>query len=66
MVSGLCPNLSKCEIAGIGLLKDTKVALCLLKSLHLIKESFKILGVHISLKKASGWYKLWHSNWKYL
>ena len=54
MVSGLCPNLSKCEIAGIGLLKDTKVALCLLKSLHLIKESFKILGVHISLKKASG------------
>ena len=48
MVSGLRPNLSKCEIAVIGSLKDPKVALCGLKSLDLTKESIKILGVHIS------------------
>ena len=46
--SGLCPNLSKCEIAGIGVLKDANVALCGLKSVNLTKESIKILGVHLS------------------
>ena len=46
--SGLRPNLSKCEIAGIGVLKDANVALCGLKSVNLTKESFKILGVHLS------------------
>ena len=46
MVSGLRPNFIKCEIAGIGSLKDAKVALCELK-----KESIKILGVHISYNK---------------
>ena len=51
MVSGLCPNFSKCEIAGIGSLKDAKVALCGLKSLDLTKESIKILGVHISYNR---------------
>ena len=53
MVSGLRPNVSKCEIAGIGIesLKDAKVALCGLKSLDLIKESIKILGVNISYNK---------------
>ena len=51
MVSGLRPNFSKCEIAGIGSLKDAKVALCGLKSLDLTKESIKILGVHISYNK---------------
>ena len=35
MVSGLRPNLSKYEIAGIDLLKDAKVAPCGLKSLDL-------------------------------
>ena len=54
MVSGLHPNFSKCEIAGIGLLKDAKVAVCGLKSLDLTKESIKILGVHIFKKKALG------------
>ena len=44
--SGLRPNLSKCQIAGIGVLKDAKVALCGLKSVNLTKESIKILGVH--------------------
>ena len=46
--SGLRPNLSKCEIAGIGVLKDANVALCGLKSVNLSKESIKILGVHLS------------------
>ena len=41
MVSGLRPNFSKCEIAGIGLLKDAKVAPGGLKSLDLTKESIK-------------------------
>ena len=41
IVSGLRPNLSKCEIASIGSLKDTKVALCGLKTLDLTKESTK-------------------------
>ena len=49
MESGLRPNLSKCEIAGIGSLKDAKVALYGMKSLT--KESIKILGVHISYNK---------------
>ena len=39
MVLGLCPNFSKCQIAGIGSLKAAKVALCGLKSLGLTKES---------------------------
>ena len=48
MVSGLRPNFSKFEIAGIGSLKDAKVALCGLKRLDLTNENIKILGVHIS------------------
>ena len=51
MVSGLHPNLSKCEITGIGSLKDAKVALCGLKSLDLTKGSINILGVHISCNR---------------
>ena len=51
MVSGLRPNFSKCEIAGISSQKDAKVALCGMKSLDLTKESIKILGVHISYNK---------------
>ena len=51
MVSRLRPNFSKYEIAGIGLLRDAKMALCALKSLDITKESIKILGVHISDNK---------------
>ena len=51
MVWRLCPNFSKCEIAGIGSLKDAKVALCGLESLDLTKESIKTLGVHRSYDK---------------
>ena len=46
--SGLRPNLTKFEIAGIGVLKDANVALCGLKSVDLTKESIKMLGVHLS------------------
>ena len=47
-LSGLRPNLSKCEIAGIGVLKDGNVALCGLKSVNLTKDRMKILGAHLS------------------
>ena len=50
--SGLYPNLSKCEIAGIGVLKGANVALCGMKTLDLVNESIKILGIHISYNKS--------------
>ena len=40
--SGLRPNLRKCEIAGLGILKDVKVALC---------GCIKVLGNHLSYNK---------------
>ena len=43
--SGLRPKLSKCETAGLGVLKDVKVALCALKNIDLTKECIKMLGV---------------------
>ena len=50
--SGLYPNLSKCEIAGIGVLKGANVALCGMKTLDLVNESIKILGINISYNKS--------------
>ena len=50
-VSGLYPNLEKCEIAGIGVLKNFNVALCGMKSVNLLEHSIKILGVYISYNK---------------
>ena len=47
-VSGLYPNLKKCEIAGIGVLKKVNVPLCGMKSVNLMEYSIKILGIHIS------------------
>ena len=41
IVSGLQPNLSKSEIAGINSRKDDNMTLCGLKSLYLTKESIK-------------------------
>ena len=49
--SGLRPNLDKCKIAGIGVLKNVNVALCGMKGINLTKESIKIIGVHISYNK---------------
>ena len=51
LVSGLSPNSTKCETAGIGTLKGINVALCCMKYLNLIKEIVKILGVHFSCNK---------------
>ena len=49
--SGLRPNFTKCEIAGIGILKSVNVALCGMKCLDLTKEYIKILGVDISYNR---------------
>ena len=44
-------GFTKCEIAGIGGLKNTNLALCGMKCLDLTKECIKVLGVHTSYKK---------------
>ena len=49
--SGLKPNTSKCEIAGIGVLNGVNVALCGMKSIDLSKDSVKILGTYYSYDK---------------
>ena len=49
--SGLRPNLDKCKIDGIGVLKNVNVALCGMKNISLTKESINISGVHISYNK---------------
>ena len=46
--SGLRPNLSKCEIAGIGILKGVKVAVCGIQCVDLVLDNIKILGTHFS------------------
>ena len=46
--SGLRPNLSKSEIAGLGFLKGVKVAVCGVQCLDLALDSIKILGTHFS------------------
>ena len=49
--SGLRPNLSKLEIAGIGVLKRVKVAICGVQSVDLVLDTIKILGTHFSYNK---------------
>ena len=49
--SRLHPNLDKCKIAGIGVLKNVNVALCGRKNINMTKESIKILEAHISYDK---------------
>ena len=51
LFSGLKPNLSKCEAAGIGLLKGVKVAVCRIKCIDLIQDAIKILGIFFSYNK---------------
>ena len=46
--SGLRPNLSKCEIAGIGVLKGVKVAVCGIQCVHLVLDAIKISGTYFS------------------
>ena len=49
--TNLKPNMSKCEVAGIGALKGLKVAICGIKRIDLTKEAIKILGVFFSYDK---------------
>ena len=46
--SGLKPNKSKCEIAGIGALKGVQVALYGMRCIDLMSNIFKILGIYYS------------------
>ena len=46
--SGLKPNKSKCEIAGIGALKGVQVALCGMRFIDLVSNTVKILGIYCS------------------
>ena len=46
--SGLRPNLSKYEIAGIGVLKGVKVAICVIQCVDLVLDTIKIFGTHFS------------------
>ena len=49
--SALHPTLDKCEVAGIGVLKNVNVRLAGIKIANLTKESIKILGVHASYEE---------------
>ena len=49
--SGLKPNHEKCEIAGIGVLKRLKVAVCGMKCIDLCNDTIKITGIHFSKNK---------------
>ena len=49
--SGLKPNHKKCEIAGSGVLKSVKVAVCDMKSIDLCNDTIKITGIHFSYNK---------------
>ena len=49
--TSLKPNLSKCEVAGIGALTGVKLAICGIKCIELTKEAIKVLGVFFPYDK---------------
>ena len=49
--SGLKPNKTKCEIAGIGVLSGVQVALCGTKYVNLNNKTVKILGIRFLYNK---------------
>ena len=49
--SGLKPNLRKFEIAGIGVLKGVKVAVCGTRRIDLNNNTLKMIGTHFSYNK---------------
>ena len=49
--SGLKPNHEKCQIAGIGVLKSGKVAVCGMKCIDLCNDTTNITGIHFSYNK---------------
>ena len=46
--SGLKPNISKCEICGLGPLKGMELAVCGMQSIDLTRDTIKILGLFTS------------------
>ena len=46
--SGLKPNISKCEICGLGPLKGVEMAVCGMQTVDLTKDAIKILGIYFS------------------
>ena len=44
--SGLKPNISKCEICGLGSLKGVGMAVCGMQSVDLTRDGMKILGIY--------------------
>ena len=50
-IPSLKPNYEKCEIAGTGVLKSVKVAVCGMKCVDLCKDTIRITGVHFSYNK---------------
>ena len=48
LFSGLKPNLTKCEIAGIESLKGVQVAVFGMRCIDLCNEAIKILGTYFS------------------
>ena len=51
LFSGLKPSKSKCEIAGIGVLKGVQMALCGMECVNLKNNTIKILGIHFSYNR---------------
>ena len=60
--SGLKPNLTKFEIADIGVLKGVQVAVCGMRCIDLNIDTLKILGTHFSynekLKEEKNFYNI--------
>ena len=46
--SGIKPNILKSEVAGIGYLKEVKMAVCGIEYIDLTAETTEISGVHFS------------------
>ena len=63
--SGLKPDLSKCEITGIGLLEGVQVAVCGMRFVDLKNETLKILGTHFSYNEKLRGKQLLHDYNKY-
>ena len=51
LFSGLKINNVKCEIAGIGIKKEVKMALCGMNCIDLTEDAIKILGIYFSYNK---------------
>ena len=49
--SGLKPNLEKCKISGIGVLKSVKGVVSGMKCIDLCNDMIKITGIHFSYNK---------------